>query len=763
MTMGFVSLVGAGPGNPDLLTLGAARALGEADVVFYDDLVQPGVLAYAERARCLRTGKRKGRVSIPQEVIQQQMIDAARAGLRVVRLKGGDPFVFGRGGEEALALAAAGIPFEVVPGLSSAVAAPGLAGIPVKDTPDLMRRLAVVGITTREACGNSVRNVTACPLAGVCGSEAFDVAPYARACAFFLLGHPDAQEFGRKFKISFSGCADQACGLATFHDLGFIARTRGRERGFELYVGGGLGAVPHQARLFDPFLPERELLPVAQAVCRVFARLGEKKNRARARLKFLVARLGVEEFRRLVQEERRRLRHDERWTAFLERARRDSDTDQGLERIALEQPTASATPGSDSAFEAWRKTNVFPQKQSGYNVAAITLPLGDFSSSQARAIAEIARQNARGALRTTVDQNVLLRWIPDDGLNDVYSALTAIGLGQAGAGTIVDVTACPGTDTCKLGIASSRGLAAELRSGLLARNLAADAAIKDLHIKVSGCFNSCGQHHVADLGFYGVSRRIAGRTVPHFQVVLGGEWTRNAKSFGLAIGAVPSKRIPEVVDRLTERYRRDRQSGETFPGFVQRVGKGTLRALLEDLMAVPAYDADRTLYSDWGDPREFTTGDMGQGECAGEVVSGADFALAASERQVFEAQVELDRGATGEAARLAYRAMLQAAGALVRTETEEFRDDDALVHEFRVRLYDTRLFFDPFAGGKFARYLLDCHDDKDLLAAADVSAALARQRIEEAQLFIKASYTCQARLAQRPSTLSTTIPRSGQA
>ena len=622
----------------------------------------------------------------------------------------------------------------------------------IEDTPDLMRRLASVKITTREACGNSVRNVTACPLAGVCNSEAFDVAPYAEACASFLLGHPDAQDFGRKFKVSFSGCADQACGLATFHDLGLIARTQGGERGFELYVGGGLGAVPHQARLFESFLPESELLPVAQAICRVFTRLGEKSNRARARLKFLVARLGMEEFRRLVLEERHHLPYDERWTAFLEKAHGCGKDRQNVEGLIIERSHSTKELSADKGFEAWRKTNASSQKQSGYSVASIMLPLGDLSSTQARAIAKIVRENVGSTLRTTVEQNILIRWVQDVRLQEVHTALAAIGLGQPGAGTIVDVIACPGTDTCKLGIASSRGLAAELRSGLLASNILADTAVQNLHIKVSGCFNSCGQHHVADLGFYGVSRRIGGRTVPHFQVVLGGEWTRNAKMFGLAIGAIPSKYIPEVVARLTEQYRSDRELGESFPGFVERVGKRTLRSLIEDLMVVPDYDSDRRLYSDWGDPREFTIGDMGQGECAGEVVSRAEFALAESERQVFDAQVELDRGAIAVAAQLAYAAMLQAARALIRTEREDFGDDDALVHEFRTRLYDTRIFFDPFAGGKFGRYLLDCHDKKEMLSAENVNPELARQRIEEAQLFIEASYSCQSRFAQGQST-----------
>src|SRR3954471_15926665 len=236
--------------------------------------------------------------------------------------------------------------------------------IHIEDTPDLMRRLAAVGVTTREACGNTVRNVTACPYAGVCSTESFDVIPYADALAFFLLGHPDTQDFGRKFKVAFSGCKDEPCGLTNFHDAGAIARTRvvngELKRGFEYYVGGGLGAVPYPATLFDEFLAEEELFPITQAVCRVFARLGERENRARARLKFVVKKLGIEEFKRLVLEERAKLRPDERWVSFL------SDLHVTDEKPL--KPGSELSAGNHPAgFEAWRKTNVQPQSQKGYS------------------------------------------------------------------------------------------------------------------------------------------------------------------------------------------------------------------------------------------------------------------------------------------------------------------------------------------------------------------------------------------------------------
>ncbi|MCG8418785.1 MAG: nitrite/sulfite reductase, partial [Proteobacteria bacterium] len=373
----------------------------------------------------------------------------------------------------------------------------------IEDTPSLMRRLAAVGITTREACGNSVRNVTACQLAGVCNDQSFDVTPYAHALTYYLLGHKDIQDFGRKFKIAFSGCREHACGLANFHDIGLVAVKKtvdGTERrGFELYVGGGLGAVPHQAKLLDPFVPEDELLPLCQAVCRVFARLGERKNRARARLKFVVAKLGIDEFREVVAKERKSIPADERWTAYLD--------DLSIAEDKPKKPGKVLQGGVfPKGFAPWRETNVSLQAQQGYVVATVRLPLGDMTSDQARGLSELCRQYTGDTMRLTVEQNVVVRWLPEADLPAFYSELVELKLADPGAGTIADITACPGTDTCKLGISASRGLAAVLESRLKDERAELAPEVKGLRIKASGCFNSCGQHHVADIGFLGVSR-----------------------------------------------------------------------------------------------------------------------------------------------------------------------------------------------------------------------------------------------------------------
>ncbi len=610
----------------------------------------------------------------------------------------------------------------------------------VNDTPDLMRRLAAVGITTREACGNSVRNITACPLAGVCHTEAFDVTPYADALTFYLLGHDDVQDFGRKFKIAFSGCEHEACGLVMMHDLGFIARTQDIDgqtvRGFDMYVGGGLGAVPHQAQLLAEFVREEEILPLSQAVCRVFARLGEKRNRNRARVKFLVAQLGIEEFRKLVFAEREVLPPDVRWDAFM-------DTLDSFTEAPLRQPITIEIPNQDDTYRKWVATNVYRQRQAGFSVVHIHLPLGDLTVHQALALANLARRYVGDHIRTTVEQNIVLRWVADQDLKELYDELKPLGLAQHGAGAISDITTCPGTDTCKLGIASSRGLAGELSTRLQAQLDELPESIRNLKIKISGCFNSCGQHHAADIGFFGNSRHRNQRTVPHFQVVLGGQWHENAGRYGLAVGAVPSKRVPDVLEILTQKFHKERVGEENFQAWVERYGKKGIRDLLKPFTQIPLYENDASYYSDWGDPREFTIGDIGVGECAGEVVSLFTMEVARAEAEAFDALIALDEGQHDVAYARAVNAMYLAARSLLRGQAVDIGYDRAqIVSQFRTRYYDTELFFDRYAKGKFAQYLFTHHAQPLTAPRPDQ----AHTTIEEANLFIEAAYACDARI-----------------
>jgi sulfite reductase (ferredoxin) len=449
-----------------------------------------------------------------------------------------------------------------------------------------------------------------------------------------------------------------------------------------------------------------------------------------------VQKLGIDEFRRLVLEERRTMPEDPAWREHFDQIPRWEEK-PSLKAVQL---NGARRP---EGYDQWAATNLYQQRQSGYFLATVTCPLGDLTSDQMRALADIAARYAGGNARTTVEQNIVLRWIPHDKTIDLYKELCALGLGEAGAGSIVDVVACPGTDTCKLGIASSRGLAGELRHRLAAKNASLDQAIRNLRIKVSGCFNSCGQHHVADIGFYGNSRNINGYTVPHFQVMLGGQWSHNAGSYALAMGAVPSKRVPDLIDRLTSRYVTERVGDESFQKFCQRIGKQALKDMVNEFVAVPPHKDDPSFYSDWGDPREFTIGDMGVGECAGEIVSLAQFGFTLAESEAFEAQLLLDAGQYQQADEKAYQAMITAAKTLVQLQwLDAPNDPNVIVEEFRKRFVEPKLFWDTYHHGQFANYLFARHEGADSRFTIDTAHKL----VEEANLFIDAAHKCHAKV-----------------
>ncbi len=596
----------------------------------------------------------------------------------------------------------------------------------IDDTPNLMRRLAEVGITTREACGNVVRNVTGCPEAGVCSTEEFDPTPHALAMAAFLLRHPDAQNFGRKFKIAYSGCADKPCGLAKMHDIGAVATVRdegqGKVYGFKVYVGGGLGAIPHQAKLYSEFIPADQMLPLAQAMSRVFARLGEKDDRNRARMKFLVNITGIDEFRRLVEDERRKLPIDPEWEIAV--------------RTASTQYEQPLKPGSTLALEArsapdfgnWFDTNVHPQAQEGYSMVEIFLPLGDITANQLRQLAEVCTAYVKDTVRTTVTQNLLLRWVSNADLPALFEDLKRIGLNRTGSGRLADITACPGTDSCKLGITSSRGLAAVFDEKFASGTDLTEQTShrEDINIKISGCFNSCGQHHIADIGFLGSVQRKGAFTAPVFQVVLGGTTDGNADAYGMVTAKIPARNAPRVVEVLTALYSKEKEAGETFSRFVARLGKVRLKSEIEAL-TLPTYEAAPELYIDnrqsWKYHKE-----TGVGECAGAMVDQAEFMLEEADRLVFEATLALDDARYREAAKGAIDATRKAADALLSTEGLLLSDNYDCVAEFRKRFYETGRFHKPFAENFFRAARGN---------GGEITRDDSRRRIEEAALFLE--------------------------
>jgi len=482
--------------------------------------------------------------------------------------------------------------------------------VKLEDSPKVMRRLAEVGLTTREACGHTVRNVTADPLSGIADDCVFDVTPYAEAAMRYFLRNSVNQKLPRKFKITYSASPEDR-GLIPMHDIGLMALERDGEQGFRVSVGGGLGAAPRVADVLVDFIPVREQLRTIEAVIRVWDRLGERRNKNKARIKFLIAKLGIEEFRRLYEVELATLppaghpQYREPDFTLLEEAPAEAS-------YASRHGRAAPRPG----FDAWRRTNALKQRQAPYHTVYVLLPIGDVSAEQMHALAEIARKYAGGHIRTAATQNFVLRWVHEDDLPAVHGELADIGLAEADALTISDVVTCPGADTCSIGVTSSKGLGTELRSRIVGGNgRYRDPLVNDIKIRVSGCPNSCGQHHVADIGFYGMAIRSGERQLPAFQLMLGGSAQGEGRLATITM-KIPARRAPDAFEKLVESYVRERNDGERFSAWSGRVGTAHVQELLAEYKAVPLFNEDPMAYVDWGQTKLFTLDDMGEGECA---------------------------------------------------------------------------------------------------------------------------------------------------
>jgi len=477
----------------------------------------------------------------------------------------------------------------------------------------LMERLASVGLTTREACGNTVRNVTVGHCAGVCPKEAFDVTPYADAVARYLLRNPMNQNLPRKFKIAFSGCPDDL-GLTPIHDIGARAMVRvtdgKEERGFQLYVGGGLGPSPRVAKLLEEFTPCDGLLPTVAAIVRVFDRLGNRENRNMARMKFVLDKQGIDQFRKLVFQERTGL---EATLAghFPAIVPWEEGPPHHHEQPGQRDPSGDLV---DAAYLRWRNTSVLDQRQAGYAMVQVRLELGDVTPVQLRTLAFAARQFGDGSVRSTNQQNFILRWVRVARIASLYRVLASVGLANPSAERLGDVTACPGADTCQLGITSSRGLAAAL--GDLFRNGLSDLADESgIRIKISGCPNSCGQHHIASIGFYGGAKKFHGQQAPTYQMLVGARLEAGQVRYAKATARIPAKNIPGAVEALLRLHQRERHSGEPFSQFMERYGVDQLKAVLKPFTELPPAQEAPDHYVDYQSEGAFSV-KTGPGECA---------------------------------------------------------------------------------------------------------------------------------------------------
>ncbi|MEA2392115.1 MAG: hypothetical protein QOJ82_6 [Solirubrobacteraceae bacterium] len=486
--------------------------------------------------------------------------------------------------------------------------------VPLDDAAKLIRELSDAGLSSREGCGNTVRNVTGDPWAGVAPDELFDLTPYAGAYVRYFVRHPTTQLMPRKVKTAFDASPEDRA-LSGIHDIAFLARERDGQRGVEVRVGGGTSIMPRVAPTLYDFvgLDDGEYLEVAEAVFRIFDRQDWLRvNRARARIKVMVDKIGIDEFRRLVDEERQGDWVGER---DFDVAGLRLDVDEELQAPAV--PAAFASPNGDgNEFERFLAANVRPQRQVGFSSVQLHVPRGDLSPEQLRALADLARRYSGGWVRTTVHQNLLLRWVRDETVYEVWRALGELGLGAPGADEIDDVVSCPGTDSCKLGITSSMGLNAAIRARL-AEMAVEDPLTRRLHIKMSGCPNGCSQHHIANIGFYGASIKVGDHTIPAYVAHIAGNYDGGEIIYGQRLKVrLPAKRVPDAVERWIRLYERDRTDGEEFNAFAARVGATTFDEEVRDL-ALPVEFGLETMehFIDWDRKSPFVV-QRGEGECA---------------------------------------------------------------------------------------------------------------------------------------------------
>ncbi|MHB8619003.1 MAG: nitrite/sulfite reductase [Chloroflexota bacterium] len=475
--------------------------------------------------------------------------------------------------------------------------------VKLEDAPYVMRRLAEVGLTSREACSNTVRNVTACPLAGVDPTEPFDVTPYSAAFARYFLRKPENQALPRKFKVAFAGC-DEDCALTPIHDLGYQAVLRDGRPGFRVVAGGGLSTMPRSAPVLREFATFDEYLILAEAVLRVFDRTGNRENRNAARMKFVIEKIGFQAFKAMVDEELA-----QPW------ANKTIDLAPLLElepEPVVDNPPFELNPLPN--FARWRRTNVVPQKQAGFFAAFVTVPTGDLYPAHLRGLANITRRHNGGLLRTTINQNLVLRWLRESQLAALHRDLSRIGLGEAGAHTLTDVVSCPGATSCSLAITASvsmaRGLASTVRD-----LVSAYPAAEGVSVKISGCPNGCGQHHMAAIGFAGASTNQHHLQVPSYEAYVGGGLTSRGIRVGARVGKIAAKRVPAFLERVLSTFSGERQGAETFYGWLDRVGVNRVKELTADLRAVGPLHKDLDAYRDWGSDEVYTVV-RGEGECA---------------------------------------------------------------------------------------------------------------------------------------------------
>ncbi|MBO0591918.1 HEPN domain-containing protein [Cellulophaga sp. E16_2] len=535
-------------------------------------------------------------------------------------------------------------------------------------TPELWAELEKSDITLREACGNTVRNVTASETAGIDVDEPFDVSPYAHALFQYFLRNPISQELGRKFKVSFSS-SDADTGLSYMHDLGFIAKIENGERGFKVMLGGGLGSQPRHAELLYDFLPTDKIIPLMEGVVRVFDRYGERKSRAKARLKFLMKDLGLDGFKALLEEEQTAV-PIKSFPIDAEAYPKPQIAEVAIPNVVIED---------QKAFDAWKATNIIPQKQEGYVAIGIKVLLGDFYLKEARALADLVEKYAADEIRLSLRQNIVVPFVKEELIPFFYTELKKLGFTEAGYNRAIDITACPGTDTCNLGIASSTGIAEELER-IMKEEYPDYINNPDVVIKISGCMNACGQHNMANIGFQGMSVRTKSKLVaPALQVLLGGGNMGNGEGrFADKVVKIPSKRGPEALRLILNDFDAN-GNGLSFPAYYAEKEQMYFYDFLKDLTDVENLTPDD--FIDWGNSEEYIQA-IGVGECAGVVIDLIATLLFESEEKIQTAATTFNEGKWAASIYHSYSSMVNTAKAILTSENQKTNTHAGIIKDF---------------------------------------------------------------------------------
>ncbi len=540
--------------------------------------------------------------------------------------------------------------------------------VDLERTPQLWAQLEKNSVTLREACGNTVRNVTASETAGIDRNEPFDVSPYAQAIFEYFLRNPIGQEMGRKFKVSFSS-SDTDTGLSYMHDLGFIAKIREGVKGFKVMLGGGLGSQPRHADELFSFLPANEIIPMMETVVRVFDRYGERKSRAKARLKFLLKDLGLEAFKELLIAEKK--------AVPFKKYPINSSTYPKV--VISNEQTQDVIIEDIEAFEQWKTTNLVLQKQSGYVAVGIKVMLGDFYTEKARLLADLVEKYAAGEFRLTLRQNILIPHVRESLIPFFYTELKKMGFADAGYNKALDITACPGTDTCNLGIASSTGIASELER-VIKEEYPQYVNNADVVIKISGCMNACGQHSMANIGFQGMSIRTKEKLVaPALQVLLGGGNLGDGRGlFADKVIKIPSKRGPEALRQILNDFEANGK-GASYESYYEEKGEYYFYELLKPLADIENLSPED--YLDWGSNKRYQKA-IGIGECAGVVIDLIATLLFESDEKIKNAKEAISEQKWAASIYYSYSSMVNAAKALLTAQNTKTNTHNSIIKDF---------------------------------------------------------------------------------